>query len=96
MCFEITFPMLPRYVLTRRVEKIVPLRRLTTIVMPHRGPMASLRQAKLPATVVVNSPSVKDATEFRKMSTIQMLKYGFNNNLWEKKDGSVNCLRALE
>ena len=27
-----------KYVLTKRVEKLVPLRRLTTILMPHRVP----------------------------------------------------------
>ncbi len=30
-------------VLTRWVEKLIPLRRLTTIIMPHRGPSAGLR-----------------------------------------------------
>jgi hypothetical protein len=33
-----------RYVLTRWVEKMIPLRRLTTIVMPHRGAKAELRK----------------------------------------------------
>jgi hypothetical protein len=37
-----------KYVLTKRTEKLVPLRRLTNIVMPHRGPRASLRQQKQP------------------------------------------------
>ncbi len=37
-----------RYVLTRRVEKLVPLRRFTIIIMPHCGPRASLRQQKNP------------------------------------------------
>ncbi len=80
--------------MTRRVERLVPLRRLTAIVMLHRGPRASLRQAKLPATVVANSPSVKDATEFRKMSTIQMLKCGLNNNLWKKKGWLCELLKG--
>jgi hypothetical protein len=35
-----------RYVLTKWVEKLVPMRRLTTIVMPHRGARAALRPAK--------------------------------------------------
>jgi hypothetical protein len=39
------YVMLNRYILTRRVEKMVPLRRLTTIIMPHRGRKATLRPA---------------------------------------------------
>ena len=75
-----------KYVLTRWVEKMIPLRRLTTIVMPHRGPRASLRTAKT-ATVEVADKQSKGTVnnQFRTMSAIQILKYGLNENLWKKK-----------
>jgi hypothetical protein len=41
-----------KYVLTRRVEKLVLLRRLTTILMPHRGARAFLRIAKNPLPTI--------------------------------------------
>jgi hypothetical protein len=56
------------------------MRRLTTIVMPHRGPRASLRQAKVPAPVVAES--VTPVNDFRRMSAIQVLKHGVSTNLW--------------
>ncbi len=72
-----------KYVLTKRVEKLVPLRRLTTILMPHRGPRASLRIAKAPAPIV--EPDSAGFTELRKMSAIQILKHGLASNLWKKQ-----------
>jgi hypothetical protein len=45
---------LHRYVLTRWVEKMVPLRRLTTILMPHCGERASLRPVKPQRTSIVD------------------------------------------
>ena len=73
-----------RYILTRRIEKVIPLRRLTTIVMPHRGPRASLRQAKVPAPVPAASVTTSTVNDFRRMSPIQILKHGLTNNLWKK------------
>ena len=75
-----------KYVLTRWVEKMIPLRRLTTIIMPHRGPRASLRGAKTVAVdeAVQASNSTVNNT-FRTMSAIQILKYGLKENLWKKK-----------
>jgi hypothetical protein len=52
--------------------------------MPHRGPRASLRAAKKalsPAKVVDKAATV---SEFRKMSAIQILKFGLSQNLWKK------------
>jgi hypothetical protein len=72
-----------RYVLTKRVEKLIPLRRLTTIVMPHRGPRASLRQAKVPAPVVAEC--LEPVHDLRRMSAIQVLKHGLSTNLWRKE-----------
>jgi hypothetical protein len=68
-----------KYVLTKRTEKLVPLRRLTTVIMPHRGPRASLRQKKLPPSPKTKekSPSKSD---FSMMSAIQILKYGLTTN----------------
>ena len=63
--------------LTRWVEKMVPLRRLTTIVMPHRGKRATLRATK---AVAVEQPGETSndtvVSKFSSMSAIQILKYG--------------------
>jgi len=73
-------------VLTRWVEKMVPLRRLTTIVMPHRGKRATLRATK---AVAVEQPGETSndtvVSKFSSMSAIQILKYGLKENLWKKK-----------
>ncbi len=55
----------------------------STIVMPHRGPRASLRQAKQPVPVVVET--VTPVNDFRRMSAIQILKHGLSTNLWRKE-----------
>lgn len=72
--------------LTRWVEKMIPLRRLTTIVMPHRGTRASLRASKAVAVDETDTTS-KDivVSQFRSMSAIKLLKYGLKENLWKKK-----------
>ncbi len=69
--------------LARRDEKLIPLRHLTTIVMPHRAARASLRQAKVPVFIAIDPTIAKTATDFRRMSAIQILKYGLSNNLWK-------------
>ncbi len=81
-----------KYVLTKRTEKLVPLRRLTTIIMPHRGPRASLRQKKLLPSPkkMAKSPNKSD---FRMMSAIQILKYGLSTNLWRKEGWLFNLLQ---
>ncbi len=65
----------------RWVEKLVPVRRLTCIVMPHRGQRPSLRQAKVPAQGTQETDNVKGMqddgnatamTELFKMSAIQI------------------------
>ena len=82
-----------RYVLTRRVEKLVPLRRLTCIVMPHRGPRASLRQANGKGQVSQVDVNATRVSDFRKMSAIQILKYGLDGNLWKKKGWLFDLLK---
>jgi hypothetical protein len=74
-----------KYILTKWVEKLVPLQRLTTIAMPHRVPRASLRQAKPDAQVPAAAVKEKGASNFRTMSAIQILKHGLTSNLWKKK-----------
>jgi hypothetical protein len=70
---------------------MIPLRRLTTIVMPHRGPRASLRQAKVSPIVVPESqPPIND---FRRMSAIQVLKHGLTTNLWRKEGWLFEMLK---
>ena len=73
---------------------MIPLRRLTTIVMPHRGPRASLRQAKVPAPVVPESSSVRPEHDFRRMSAIQVLKHGLTTNLWKKEGWLYDLLQG--
>jgi hypothetical protein len=71
--------------LTRWVEKLIPIRRLTTIVMPHRGSHASLRTVKSNTIHEVEDATDKMKSKFRSMSAIQILKYGLNENLWKKQ-----------
>jgi hypothetical protein len=62
--------------------------------MPHRGPRASLRQAigkgQAENVEVVES----QASSFRTMSAMQMLKHGLNGNLWKKKGWLWELLKA--
>jgi hypothetical protein len=74
-----------KYVLTKWVEKLVPIRRLTTIAMPHRGPRASLRHGKPVVQELAAVVKTKGGSNFRTMSAVQILKYGFTQNLWKKK-----------
>ncbi len=74
-----------KYVLTKWVKKLVPLRRLTTIVMPHFGVRASLRPAKSATMENISCTSTTTVSKFRSMSDIQLLKYGLAEGLWKKK-----------
>ncbi len=71
----------------------MPLRRLTTIVMPHRGPRASLRQQKQPPPSPANKTKSPTTSEFRQMSAIQILKHGLATNLWKKRGWLFDLLR---
>ena len=64
---------------------MVPLRRMTCIVIPHRGPRASLRKAKEKGLATPENNNATPILDFRKMSDIQILKYGLNSNLWKKQ-----------
>jgi hypothetical protein len=67
------------------LEKLVPLRRLTTIAMPHRGPRASLRLATSKAVEEIGKANTNTVSKFSSMSDIQILKYGLAEGLWKKK-----------
>ncbi len=74
---------------------MIPLRRLTTIVMPHRGPRASLRKAAVAVSVepIKQNSNMREASKFRSMSAIQILKYGLKEIYGRKKDGySASCI----
>jgi hypothetical protein len=71
-----------KYVLTRWVEKMVPLRRLTTIIMPHRDKIAGLRPRSNLSTMPTEERGTKVVSEFRTMSAIAALKYGVTNKLY--------------
>jgi hypothetical protein len=74
-----------KYVLTKSVEKLVPLRRLTTIAMPHRGHRTSLRPAKKKAVEEITKPNTNTVSKISSMSHIQILKYGLAEGLWKNK-----------
>jgi hypothetical protein len=59
--------------------------------MPHRGPRASLRQAKVAAPVIPEISIEKPVLDFRRMSAIQILKHGRSTHLW-KKEGWLHDL----
>jgi hypothetical protein len=59
--------------------------------MPHRGPRASLRQAKLPAPVVAEC--LEPVHDLRRMSAIQVLKHGLSTNLWRKEGWLYDLLK---
>ena len=82
-----------RYVLTRWVERLIPLRRLTTIAMPHRGPRASLRQAKKPAPIAAAPSPKSPSSDYRRMSAIQILKSGLGNHMWKKQGWLYDLLK---
>ena len=74
-----------KYVLTKWVEKLIPLRRLTTIAMPHRGPRASLRQPISNVVEEIEEKKRNTVSKFSAMSDVQILKYGLAEGLWKKK-----------
>ena len=78
-----------KYVLTRWVEKLVPLRRLTTIIMPHRAAYAALQ----PATPsVIPASKATGVSQLRTMSAIQLLKYGIEKKIYRTKGWLLKLL----
>jgi hypothetical protein len=65
---------------------MIPLRRLTTIIMPHRGQVATLRDRTKMSTPSQPKEDNQDFTQFRTMSAIQCLKFGLEGG-WYKKAG---------
>jgi hypothetical protein len=78
-----------KYVLTRWVEKLVPLRRLTTIIMPHRGAYAALRPAQ---PSIPSGTKATGVSQLRSMSAIQLLKYGIEKKLFRTKGWLLKLL----
>jgi hypothetical protein len=78
-----------KYVLTRWVEKLVPLRRLTTIIMPHRGAYAALRPALVSGTPATTATAV---SPLRTMRAIQLLKYGIEKKIYRTKGWLLKVL----
>jgi hypothetical protein len=74
-----------RYVLTRWVEKLVPIRRLTTILMPHRERTAGLRSRTDSSSSAPTTANTVVLSEFRTMSSIAALKYGITKKLYRSK-----------
>jgi hypothetical protein len=72
---------------------MVPLKRLTTIVMPHRAAKPTLR-SKTPSSPKDRvSASVSVTSEYRQMSAIQILKHGLTSNLWKKEGWLFDLLQ---
>jgi hypothetical protein len=61
--------------------------------MPHRGPRASLRQLQGKEQASSIDGNESQVSEFRKMSSIQILKFGLNGNLWKKKGWLMDLLK---
>jgi hypothetical protein len=58
---------------------------MTTIVMPHRGPHASLRPARNAAAEGIAKSKTSTVSKFSSMSAIQILKFGLAEGLWKRK-----------
>jgi hypothetical protein len=69
-------------VLTKWVEKLVPLRRIAVI---NRGARASLRPAKNKTVEEISKANTNSVSKFSSMSDIQILKYGLAEGVWKKK-----------
>ena len=61
--------------------------------MPHRGPRASLRQAKMPAPIAAAPSPKSPSTDYRRMSAIQILKSGLGNHMWKKQGWLFDLLQ---
>ena len=63
----------------------MPIRRLTTIIMPHRAKIAGLRPRNDSSTALATKDVAPVVSEFRTMSSIAALKYGITNKLYRSK-----------
>ena len=72
---------------------MVPLKRLTTIVMPHRAARPTLRSKPSSSSKDPISNSVTVMSDYRKMSAIQILKHGLSSNLWKKEGWLFDLLQ---
>ncbi len=85
--------------LTRWVEKLLPLGRLTTIVMPHKsGNLKSRSSNKKKAPNSKPTQAVAEdeqPSDFHRMTAIQILKHGLASNL-HKKPGWLAKLLVAE
>ncbi len=73
-----------KYILTRRIERLVPMSRLTTIVMPHRSETALLR-VPTPKKQKESPAVVQNAKNFKTMTTMELLTHGLNTTLHRKQ-----------
>jgi hypothetical protein len=75
-----------RYVLTRRVEKMVPLSRLTSIIMPHHGATSTLRpRSEKISTAEVGAKETSRSSDMRSWTAIKLLKHGLEKKIYRKK-----------
>jgi hypothetical protein len=81
----------------RRVEKMIPLGRLTCILMPHHAATSSLRPRDAVTTASAakrKEPSL--SSDMRTWTAIKMLKYGLEKKLYRKtlkKEGNTLCCK---
>ncbi len=75
-----------RYVLTRRVEKMVPLSRLTSIIMPHHGATSTLRpRSDKMTTAEASAKDTSRSSDMRSWTAIKLLKHGLEKQMYRKK-----------
>ncbi len=67
------------------------IRRLTTIIMPHREKIAGLRPRSNLRTLPTEQIATNVASEFRTMSAIAALKYGVTKKYIVHQAGSIDC-----
>jgi hypothetical protein len=82
-----------RYVLTRRVEKLIPLARLTCIVMPHHEAKSILRHRKEVSAGDVIRNVANVSSDMRSWTAIKILKYGLEKKLFRKKGWLFDLLK---
>ncbi len=82
-----------RYVLTRRVEKVIPLAGLTCILMPHHEAKSILRPRKEVSAGEVVRKDASFSSDMRSWTAIENLKYGLEKKNFRKKGWLFDLLK---
>ncbi len=79
--------------MTRWVERLVPLQRLTAILMPHHAAGSALRPRKHASVAKGGNTSTGAESNLRSWTAIKILKYGIEKKLCTKKGWLLKLLR---